>query len=85
MVSLNTKALLLIQTRYLYLLTVILANNQFYYNLNILNTFYYSFISVLRSLLKDIYTYRYLLLTFLFKSFIIINKYYTLFISLYRC
>jgi len=69
---------------YLHLLTAILVNNQFYYSLNILGIPYYNLISVLKSLLKGIYIYRFFLLTFLLKSLIIINKCYTLFISLYK-
>jgi len=38
----------------------------------------------LKSLLKGTYIYKYLLLTFLLKSLIIINRFYTLFISLYK-
>jgi len=70
--------------RHLHLLTAVLTNNQFRYNLNILNIPYYNLISTLRSLLKGTYTYKFPLLTFLLKSPVIINKCYTLFISLYR-
>jgi len=85
MVSLNTKALLLIQACRLYLLVAILANNQFRYSLDTLNIPFYSFTYALKSLLRGTYAYRCLLLTFLLKSPIIINKCYTLFINLYRC
>jgi len=69
---------------YLHLLITILANNQFYRNLDTLNTPYYSLTSTLRSLLKGTYIHKFLPLTFLLKSPIITNKYYTLSISLYK-
>ena len=68
----------------LHLLTAIPANNQFYYSLDILGTPSYNLIYTLRSLLKGTYTYRSLLLTFLLKSPVIINRRYILFISLYK-
>jgi len=49
-----------------------------------LGTPYHNLISALRSFQTGIYTYRCLLLLFLLKSPIIINKCYTLFISLYK-
>jgi len=70
--------------RRLRLLAAVLTDNWFYYNLDALGTLYYSLTGAWRNLLKGIYTYKYLLLTFLLKSPVIINKCYTLFISLYK-
>jgi len=68
----------------LHLLTAVLADNCFRYSLDILGTPSYSFTRALRSLLKGTYAYKFLPLAFLLKSPVIINRCYTLFISLYK-